>query len=191
VSVRAGFFYRSGLLLLLCGQLAGCPTRSEYPPGAPVIIGDAGTSDLTGRTVVQDPPDAPFQRDADLPPIGANEVAKDAGRQFSSDVRIPRDGFTGVTDAPPGCSVVKQDCGAMKGCYPTPETGGAKCYAAGQLNQGVECADHKQCAPGLVCVEAGDAGSLCVRGCDKVRNTGCISPDVCHGYDGDIGYCAP
>lgn len=179
-------------MLLLCGLVTGCPTRKEFAPGSSATLSDAAAVDLTGRTVVQDPPDAPFQRDADLPPIGANEVVRDAGRQYSGDVKISRDGVSAGGDtAATGCDVVAQACGTSKGCYPTPDTGGAKCYAAGNLNQAAECSDHKQCLPGLICVEASDAGSLCVRACDKARNTGCLSGDSCHGYDGNIGYCAP
>jgi hypothetical protein len=191
VKVRVETLWRCGGLLLLCAQLAGCPTRREFAPGSSVVVSDGGPADR-GRTVVQDPPDAPFMRDADLPPIGANEVSRDAGRQFTGDAKVSRDGLiSGVDLAPAACNIVTQNCGAAKGCYPTPDTGGVKCMAAGALSQGLGCTDHAQCSPGLVCVEAGDAGTVCVHACDKTTSKGCFSPDVCHGYDGNVGYCAP
>jgi hypothetical protein len=193
VSGRFEFIARGGLWLLLCAQLTACPTRDEARPGSSVTVTDGGLNDAPGRMVVEYPPDAAFHRDADLPPIGANEVVRDAGRQFNGDVRIPRDGTGTLIDtAAEPCNVVTQNCGAGKGCYPTPDVGGVKCFPAGSSSQGLDCVDHKQCAPGLLCIEAGDAGTQCVRACDKSRGgVGCLTPDVCHGYDGTVGYCAP
>jgi hypothetical protein len=192
VIVRAERLWRCGGLLLLCAQLAGCPTRKEAATGSSGIVLDGGAGDRAGRTVVENPPDAPFQRDADLPPIGANEVTRDAGRQFTGDAKFSRDGLLSTVDmAPAACGIVTQTCGTGKGCYPTPDTGGVKCMAAGALGQGSACIDHNQCAPSLLCVEAGDAGAVCVRACDKATSKGCFSGDTCHGYDGNVGYCAP
>jgi hypothetical protein len=178
-------------LLLLCGQLTACPTHNEFAPGSAAVT-DAGQPDRPSRTVVQDQPDGAFQGDADLPTIGANQVVRDAGPRTLGDVKVSWDGTSGSGDgAAAGCNVVKQNCGANKGCYPTPDTGGVKCLPAGDLSQGVACSDHTQCGPGLICVEASDAGSLCLHACDKLSGTGCLSGDTCHGYDGNVGYCAP
>jgi hypothetical protein len=173
-------------LLLLWATLAGCHTVAVGDSGG-LVVRDGGFGDLPPRTVVTDFPDAPFAFDAAVPTIGGGTVA-------GSDAGTPDPTTTpdAAADAAPGngaCSVLLQDCGAGKGCYPVPGSAAA-CTVAGDLGDSTPCGEHSQCAPGLLCVDAFGAGSRqCEPACDTTVTGSCSKGDTCRPYAGTLGFC--
>jgi hypothetical protein len=177
-------------LLLLWAALAACHTTGPDPVDS---VGDGGYAPLPPRTVVTDFPDVAFPYDAQVPVIGGGISGGGTG---GSQGPAPGDPGAPVVDAavadaaPKTCSVVLQDCGATRGCYPV--GGVATCSIAGDLGPNTPCGEHTQCAPGLLCVDAFGAGSRqCQPACDTTRANSCRKGDICRAYAGTLGFCAP
>jgi hypothetical protein len=173
-------------LLLLWGALAGCHTVANGDSGG-LVVRDGGFGELPPRTVVTDFPDAPFGFDAVVPTTGGT-AGSDSGPAGP-----PAPGPDAAVDAPTAnvCSVLLQDCGPTRGCYPVPGGLGA-CTVAGDLGPSTPCGEHSQCAPGLLCVDAFGAGSrLCQPTCDTSRTGSCSKGDTCRAYVGTLGFCVP
>jgi hypothetical protein len=178
------------LLLLLCAALAGCHTASTDTGG--LGVRDGGYGELPNRTVVTDLPDVPFPSDGPPPLIGGgiSGGSNDARTADPGPGQAPDAADDGAAAAG-SCSVLTQDCGALKGCYPA---GGGKgaCAPAGELGAQTPCGEHTQCAPGLICVDAFGVGAkLCEPVCDVNRSGACPKGDLCRPYAGNVGFCAP
>jgi hypothetical protein len=158
-------------------------------------VRDGGYGELPGRMVVTDFPDVPFPFDAG-PPIGGGISGGGAGGSDpgAADAGASASDAAGAADTAPAgngsCSVLLQDCGATRGCYPAGGGTGA-CTIAGDLGANTPCGEHTQCAPGLLCVDAFGAGSRqCQPACDITRANSCRKGDSCRPYAGTLGFCA-
>jgi hypothetical protein len=186
--VFAGKPGASRLLFLLWVALAGCHTTGPDPVAA---VPDGGYGVPPPRTVVNEFPDVAFPYDAPMPIIGGGISGGGSGDSKDSGSSDPVTAApdAAVDAAPKSCSVLKQDCGATRGCYPAGGVGA--CSVAGDLGANTPCGEHLQCAPGLICVDAFGAGSRqCQPVCDTTAANSCRKGDICRSYAGTLGFCA-
>ena len=158
------------------------------PPQPPVIVTDYGDGGLGG--------DGQVQGGMSVSPVVRDKDASAAGR---SDVNV-RDSLPAIDRAGPRpepmptCSVLAQDCGAARGCYFLETGTTTACLPAGDLEQSTACGEHRDCAPGLLCIEAfgNGAGSTCQPVCDLARSESCAGGSGCRKLTGvTLGYCEP
>jgi hypothetical protein len=96
-------------------------------------------------------------------------------------------------DAPVGCNLLAQDCGGARGCYLDGNATGV-CLIAGDLGASAFCAEHRDCSPGLLCVEAfgSGGGRTCQPICDPARGEECPGGLGCRKLAGaSVGFCEP
>jgi hypothetical protein len=180
--------------LLLWALLAGCTTK-DPDSGYSVVVRDGGYGEVPTREVVNEFPDGSVPVDGSAPVIGGGisgggqgGEAGQSGQGGSGGAPSPPDAAADALVA--ACSVIAQDCGPGKGCYP--QGGRGVCSVAGDLGQHTPCGEHQQCAPGLLCVDAfGAGGRLCEPACDINRNDACTKGDLCRLYVGSVGVCVP
>jgi hypothetical protein len=175
-------------LLPLWVATVGCHTPTAEP-GVPLDpVRDGGTFELPPRTVVTDF-DAPVGFEA-APPTGVGVSPGNKDAAAANDAGGDASNAADAT-APMTCSVLLQNCGATRACYPA-GAGVTVCALAGDLGAYTPCGEHTQCAPGLLCVDAFGAGSRqCLPACDTTAATPCPKGDTCRPYAGTLGFCAP
>jgi hypothetical protein len=179
--------------LLLFGCLAGCKRDEGREPNVNAIA-DANYGDVPPRQVITDIPDGFFERDAPdaaSTNVGATPISPtDAGPR--ADMLPPTTGDAAGEVGPDGsCSLVQQNCGGQRGCYPAGSGGGAgRCLPEGGFQEYMICQEHSECVRGHLCGEAFGA-QQCLRICDTAA-LGCPAGRVCRAYPGTtIGTCSP
>ncbi|HEY0707086.1 MAG TPA: hypothetical protein VGG33_09820 [Polyangia bacterium] len=156
------------------------------PPPAPVVVtdydgglgGDVGDARSTG--------------------MGASPVVGDQDAMHTARPDVNgRDSFVD-RPAPPDvpmmvCSLLSQDCGLGRGCYLDASAAPA-CLRAGELGASAFCTEHRDCLPGLLCVEAfgSGGGRTCQPVCDPARGEECPGGLGCRKLAGtSAGFCEP
>src|SRR4029453_9242534 len=98
-----------------------------------------------------------------------------------------------AADTGPGgsCSLVLQNCGAQRGCYPAGSGSGAgSCLPEGGFVEYMVCQEHSDCVRGHLCANA-FGGQQCLRICDTVALP-CPDRRTCRAYPGStVGTCSP
>ena len=179
-------------LLLLLALVATC--HEENPSGVSPTS-DGGYAGAPGRNVIS--PDGYFGAlgDGATGPVGTRPIGGGSGgtggsSQPSADARRP----DRPADRPAmaGCSLIRQDCGAGRGCYPAQSGSTGICQPAGALAENTQCLEHDMCAPGHLCVDVlgGGGASLCEPICDPLAAYPCPGNRTCQTYAG-TGYCRP
>jgi len=183
-------------LIALLAAVATCKEEPARPE--PSTSSDGGYAGAPGRNVIGDLPDG-FYNDGPVAdggsPIGTRPIGGGGGGTGGrADGGGARADAARTSDRPAtsGCSLLLQDCGDGKGCYPSSGSM-ATCRVGGSLIDHASCVDHEICAPGYLCVEALGAGGprQCERICDPQATYACAGAGCMVYGTGPAGFCRP